>query len=142
MGVPEGKGTRRPNSNNSVDGSAASTLAPSAEPSMMEKSEVPAPQSYSTHPADLKRDAEDSVEEKSPESAEIAREEASEEDEDDDDEDYPKSWKLGLISAALCLSVFCMALVRGPVLESRKKYRGMSMNKLLDASNFFSGSVL
>ncbi|KAG5981239.1 hypothetical protein E4U55_003150 [Claviceps digitariae] len=28
----------------------------------------------------------------------------------DDDEEYPASWKLGLITVALCLSVFCMAL--------------------------------
>ncbi|PON20618.1 major facilitator superfamily transporter [Trichoderma gamsii] len=29
---------------------------------------------------------------------------------DDDDTEYPSSWRLGLISIALCLSVFCMAL--------------------------------
>ncbi|KAL1302086.1 hypothetical protein AAFC00_002524 [Neodothiora populina] len=30
--------------------------------------------------------------------------------EEEDDTDYPTSWKLGLITIALCLSVFCMAL--------------------------------
>jgi hypothetical protein len=29
---------------------------------------------------------------------------------DDNDIEYPTSWKLGLITLALCLSVFCMAL--------------------------------
>lgn len=31
-------------------------------------------------------------------------------DDEEDNTDYPKSWKLGLITTALCLSVFCMAL--------------------------------
>lgn len=31
--------------------------------------------------------------------------------EDDDDFEYPTSWKLAIITLALCLSVFCMALV-------------------------------
>lgn len=30
----------------------------------------------------------------------------------EDDEDYPKAWRLAAITIALCLSVFCMALVR------------------------------
>jgi hypothetical protein len=30
--------------------------------------------------------------------------------EEEEEEEYPKSWRLGLITAALCLSVFCMAL--------------------------------
>lgn len=30
--------------------------------------------------------------------------------EDDEEEEYPSKWKLGLITIALCLSVFCMAL--------------------------------
>lgn len=29
----------------------------------------------------------------------------------EDDTEYPASWKLGLITIALCLSVFCVALV-------------------------------
>ena len=29
--------------------------------------------------------------------------------------EYPASWRLGLITIALCLSVFCMALVRNPL---------------------------
>jgi hypothetical protein len=32
----------------------------------------------------------------------------------DDDSEYPEKWRLGLITIALCLSVFCMALVGPP----------------------------
>lgn len=38
----------------------------------------------------------------------------AEEDDEDNDEDYPKAWRLAVITIALCLSVFCMALVRVP----------------------------
>lgn len=31
---------------------------------------------------------------------------------DEDGVEYPVAWKLGLITIALCLSVFCVALVR------------------------------
>jgi hypothetical protein len=31
---------------------------------------------------------------------------------EDDEQEYPAAWRLGLITIALCLSVFCMALVR------------------------------
>lgn len=33
------------------------------------------------------------------------------ENNDEDDFEYPTKWKLGAITVALCLSVFCMALV-------------------------------
>jgi hypothetical protein len=36
---------------------------------------------------------------------------ASASEDEDKDFDYPKGWKLGAITIALCLSVFCMALV-------------------------------
>ncbi|KAF9629975.1 Tetracycline resistance protein TetB/drug resistance transporter [Lasiodiplodia theobromae] len=42
------------------------------------------------------------------ESKEKSADEASPQQEDEDE--YPKSWKLGFITTALCLSVFCMAL--------------------------------
>lgn len=32
--------------------------------------------------------------------------------ENEDGVEYPQSWKLGLITLALCFSVFCVALVR------------------------------
>jgi len=31
---------------------------------------------------------------------------------EEDGVEYPKAWRLGVITIALCLSVFCMALVR------------------------------
>jgi hypothetical protein len=36
---------------------------------------------------------------------------ASNNEDDDDDFEYPTKWKLAIITLALCLSVFCMALV-------------------------------
>jgi hypothetical protein len=68
------------------------------------------------HPAtgiDSERKSVNDVDEKeqSAESREVAPDAASEGEEENEDH-YPKSWKLGLISVALCLSVFCMALVR------------------------------
>ena len=41
----------------------------------------------------------------------VPAENSSEED-DDDNFEYPTAWKLAAITTALCLSVFCMALVR------------------------------
>lgn len=41
--------------------------------------------------------------------------------ESDSEIEYPKSWKLALISLALCLSVFCMALVRIPPAKASDK---------------------
>jgi hypothetical protein len=84
----------------------------------MEKSEMPT-QHHTSYSMDQKNEADDNVVEKSPAGMEAMIEETGEEEEDD--YDYPKSWKLGLISAALCLSVFCMALVCGIVLERREK---------------------
>lgn len=39
-------------------------------------------------------------------------------EEQDEEEEYPAAWKLGLITIALCLSVFCMALVSRQALLS------------------------
>ena len=38
-------------------------------------------------------------------------------EDDDDNFEYPTKWKLTIITIALCLSVFCMALVRQSVLN-------------------------
>jgi hypothetical protein len=111
MGVSDGKETLRPASKTSVDGSVNSTLAPSAEPSMLEKTDVAPPQ---THPSNL-------LDEKSADGVETVREEKEAADEEEEDDyDYPKSFKLFLISLALCLSVFCMALVRASTLNARR----------------------
>lgn len=53
---------------------------------------------------------EKTTEEKEPEVNEKRNSKASSNDEEDDFE-YPTKWKLAIITLALCLSVFCMALV-------------------------------
>lgn len=50
------------------------------------------------------------LEEKEPEVNEKRNSRGSNYDEEDDFE-YPTKWKLAIITLALCLSVFCMALV-------------------------------
>lgn len=76
----------------------------------MEKSEQP-----SGHPATLNdadnKNADFDEKEQPAEGREVAPDGASQ-GEEEDESHYPKGWKLGLISVALCLSVFCMALVR------------------------------
>ena len=54
---------------------------------------------------------EPSTEEKEPEVNEKRNSKASNSGDDDDDFEYPTKWKLAIITLALCLSVFCMALV-------------------------------
>jgi hypothetical protein len=77
---------------------------------MMEKTEVLPTQAYPSY-LDNKGETSDHLDEKSAEGMETVEKKA-EVDEEEDDYDYPKSYKLVLISVALCLSVFCMALVR------------------------------
>jgi len=45
----------------------------------------------------------------------------------EDDEEYPKKWRLALITMALCLSVFCMALVS----PRKRKFRKGNANLLV-----------
>jgi hypothetical protein len=125
MAVSEQNDTLRPVSKTSADGSAASTLAPSAEPSVMDKSEVQPPQSHpaNSYPVDEKHEMGDTLDEKSADGIETTKKMDADDDDEDDDYDYPKSWKLGLISVALCLSVFCMALVRKLFFFFRKNRR-------------------
>ncbi|KAF2112411.1 MFS transporter [Lophiotrema nucula] len=80
------------------------TVARSVEPSILEKKEPvesvmpsaePESQTATTAPGDEK-----AVERSSQHSA----------SDEEDDFEYPKAWKLTIITIALCLSVFCMAL--------------------------------
>lgn len=118
MGVPETHDTLRPTSKTSLNGSAGSTFAHSLEPSMMEKSDRP-----TGHPADTKevevgsRASSREIAMGGPLGQEVAdaEEEAKIEtggtpENEIDDNDYPNGFKLALITTALCLSVFCMAL--------------------------------
>ncbi|KAF2405494.1 MFS general substrate transporter [Trichodelitschia bisporula] len=87
-------------SKSSLNGSASSTV----EPSLAEKTEADVAPSAQRRPSDV-------VEEKDNAVTDIEATDAVEEPVyEENEEDYPKSWKLGLISVALCLSVFCMAL--------------------------------
>jgi hypothetical protein len=115
MGVfSKAKDALRPASKKSVDGSAASTIAPSVEPSVMEKNPNAQPDNGS-HPANQVTESREESELDVKEKAEAGIEEAKLDDSADnfeDDYEYPTKMKLVLITLALCLSVFCMALVR------------------------------
>lgn len=118
MGVTEVKETSlRPPSGTSLDNSLDSSFEKSGAPSTNEKNDpvtttepVRSPSTQEQpHGAGerhhgLKGELQDTVEE--------AKEQDSAENVPEDETEYPSGMKLGLISLALCLSVFCMALVR------------------------------
>jgi len=51
-------------------------------------------------------------------------------DDEDDNFEYPTAWRLAAITTALCLSVFCMALVRTIMMVTQV----VSRSKLIDTS--------
>lgn len=114
MGVPETThDTLRPASRSSLNESAKSTLANSAEPSVMEKSERPAGHPAETATAGSRRSSSSAgglAKEIETTTEEAKVQTGGEAEEEIDDNEYPKSFKLALITIALCLSVFCMAL--------------------------------
>lgn len=57
----------------------------------------------------------------------VAAEAATKETVEEDNEEYPKKWRLALITIALCLSVFCMALVS----PEKRKCRNGNANLLV-----------
>ncbi|KIW01485.1 uncharacterized protein PV09_07238 [Verruconis gallopava] len=127
MGTPEA--SLRPSSKSSLHGSAESTLAPSGVPSVMEKGDRPA-----GHPAESAEVKETAVahtesrqssqvadrdggvrtggddDKEISEKIEAQKKETGDSSEEEDDTEYPQKWRLALITIALCLSVFCMAL--------------------------------
>ena len=108
MGVPE-ESAARPSSKSSNDDSAHSTLAPSGVAMMSEKAAV------IVDPATVKESAiADAAEAKEmAESTNEARPTTAETDDSEevDDTVYPTFFKVVLITIALMLAVFCMALV-------------------------------
>jgi MFS family permease len=111
--------TNAPNTTNPAHSSAVSvgsttSLSKSVGPSTMEKSEkTELPTSAEIEAAKAAPVVEEEPAEETAKAANISEKEKAEgeeEEEEDDDSRYPKSWKLGLITGALCLSVFCMAL--------------------------------
>lgn len=111
MGIfSKAKASLRPSSKTStVEGSTNSTLAQSAQPSTtdLEKSGLPLTQSYDAEQKEMEAKTEVAGSEHDLEQV-VTRSG----DPNNEEYEYPSGWKLGLISLALCLSVFCMALVR------------------------------
>ncbi|KAF2090639.1 MFS general substrate transporter [Saccharata proteae CBS 121410] len=100
-----------PSARHSTATDAQSTLAPSSAPSVRERKE--------TEPADnLNMATSDSHSQHNGEKeatvggpAELTNlEQALDQTNPQEEDEYPKSWRLGLVTVALCLSVFCMAL--------------------------------
>jgi hypothetical protein len=89
--------------NSSVPSSSANSISKSVDPTMSEHKEayVPDPEKDVTPDQDVTEKELSIVE---AENAGVIISPSEEE------EEYPKSWRLGLITIALCLSVFCMAL--------------------------------
>lgn len=91
----------------STANSDATTIAmPNNQPSSVHEKQ-PVEESTAVSPAPSDRAA--SLEAKAqPSEKPIHQDDAAEVE--DDEEEYPKAWKLAIITIALCLSVFCMAL--------------------------------
>ena len=99
----------------STEVSTAPTVAPSISTSSASDIEKPPvdPEHEKTSPAVADVAATDGTGAKTVE--ETAVQEAAALDKLSDEPEYPKGAKLGIITAALCLSVFLMALVSGPL---------------------------
>ena len=100
---------QRPNSNKSMAGDSETTVARSTQLSMPETKEGYETALPSATPSVVEKSVEMETDVK--EKEEIASQGDSTTTEEDE-QDYPKAWKLAAITLALCLSVFCMALVR------------------------------
>ena len=103
-------------------GDTDSTFSKSADPSAFEKKEIATENAAETSEIH-------SIQEKN-ETA-VATQVAEEEKEDaapgeEPEPEYPTSWKLAMITIALCLSVFCMALVS----SARSKCRSSQLTHL------------
>jgi hypothetical protein len=61
--------------------------------------------------AALSKEINETTKETQETTAEQSSQKSASNEDDDDDFEYPKAWKLAIITLALCLSVFCMALV-------------------------------
>jgi hypothetical protein len=101
----------------SMADSQATTMAPSMVEAK-EVSETVRPGTTSTAPsarrtsADIPAAAPIEYEKNMGEETVARADQGSASGDDDDDFEYPTAWRLAAITTALCLSVFCMALVR------------------------------
>lgn len=97
-----------------MDESATSTAAQSHEPSVVEKAEPPA-----VEPEDEKKDVTDQTDNSVDDEPNVAEKgldgplDRTVSVVSTESEEYPGKMKLAIVTVALCLSVFCMALVRG-----------------------------
>lgn len=104
------------------------TATPSAAPSMFEKGVVETVIPPSNVPPQVTEPITGAQEKDV--AIEVQRESTSKRNsdvpsaEEDDDFEYPTKWKLTAITVALCLSVFCMALVRNVSYFTRFQVHG------------------
>lgn len=105
------KSKQQVDSDSAMMASDASTLTQSKAPSLMDNSGKDKQEStqsarqvsWSSHAPSEQGDAQNEKKDGEPQ-------EATAEEQEEDDEDYPSGFKLAMITIALCLSVFCMAL--------------------------------
>lgn len=62
--------------------------------------------------------------------------------EGEDEIEYPSSWKLAIISLALCLSVFCMALDNTIIATAIPRITGMLYFQSLETFAFYASHLL
>ncbi|KAF2797657.1 MFS general substrate transporter [Melanomma pulvis-pyrius CBS 109.77] len=97
----------------SMAGSETTTVAHSVEPSVFEKKEMTpsaAPSSTSVREQSAEPQTADTTEDLDEKTPRAAVEGSMSDEEAEENFEYPKSWKLAIITIALALSVFCMAL--------------------------------
>src|ERR1700723_4412196 len=96
------KDSLRPPSTRSMAGDTDSTFSKSADPSVFEKKEIAtenAAETSAIHSIQAKNET--------PVTAQVAEEEKEDAvSEEEAEPEYPASWKLAMITIALCLSVF------------------------------------
>ena len=108
------KDSLRPPSTKSMAGDTDSTFSKSADPSVFEKKEIATENAAETSEIH-------SIQEKNniPVAAQVEEKEKEDAAEEEAEPEYPTSWKLAMITIALCLSVFCMALVSSACFKCR-----------------------
>ena len=101
------KDSLRPPSTRSMAGDTDSTFSKSADLSVFEKKEIATENAAETSEIHSTQEKNET-----PVAAQVAEEEKEDAASGEEPEpEYPTSWKLAMITIALCLSVFCMALV-------------------------------
>ena len=100
------KDSLRPPSTRSMAGDTDSTFSKSADLSVFEKKEIATENAAETSEIHSTQEKNET-----PVAAQVAEEKEDAASGEEPEPEYPTSWKLAMITIALCLSVFCMALV-------------------------------